>query len=258
MKLRIISKDNYGAVKKLEKAFGPNAAKSADICIAIGGDGTFVLAASQFDGPILPIRGNERGSAGFYADVSVADIDKVIRLLKSGSYYVDTLSRKLVALHAGNRSYAVNEVALKSAEEEVYFSVYNLSDGKRTRVYPFVMSGDGMLVTGEVGSTAYNKSADGPIMLTDKVMCLTFLNCDGPYKNPIVLDADSSVEVVVEKWDALLKCDNKVIARLTKGSSFSVKMSDKTVRIIRLRGMEEPTHRKLKRLIMRKMVDGVQ
>ncbi len=258
MKVKIIAKDNYVAVRKLRKAFQVMNGASADVCIAVGGDGTFVLAASQFDGPILPIRGNEKGSAGFYADVGIEDIDRVIRLLKSGSYTVEALSRKLTALHAGRRSYAVNEVALKSDGEEIYFTVYDRSDGRRERIYPFVMSGDGMLVTGEVGSTAYNRSANGPIMLTDKVVCLTFLNCDGPYKNPIVMDSSSSIEVMVEKGSGLLKCDNKVVARLSKGGRFSVGMSDREVRVIRLNGAAEPTRRKLKRLIMRKAVDSVQ
>lgn len=258
MKVKVVSKDNYGAIKKIGRAFRIAEGGSADICIAIGGDGTFIQAARQFDGPILPIRTNEPGSAGFYADVPIDKIDRVISLLKAGSYRVEELSRRISVEHDGHSSYAVNEVALKSTDEEVYFSIYGLDKkGKRTRFYPFIMAGDGMLATSAVGSYAYNRSANGPIMMTDKVMCLTFLNPDGPYKNPIIVDADRRIEVVVEKWQGQLKCDNKVVATLKRGDRFKVGLSGKRLDIIRLDGFSETMDSKLRRLITRKMTDRV-
>ncbi len=254
VKIRIISKGNYPAVARLRKAFKTESGSSADICIAVGGDGTFVLAASEFDGPILPVRGRENGSAGFYADATVDDIDRIIKALGSGSYTVETIARKLAARCNGKTAYAANEVALKSSGEEIYFSIYDSSSGRRVRVSPFVMGGDGVLVTGRVGSTGYNRSANGPIILSDSVLCLTFLNCDGPYKNPIVIDSKCKVELVVEKGAGTLKCDNRNITEVKRGDRIAICMSGKELRVVRFPDAMEPTYKKLERLIMRKAV----
>lgn len=251
----IVSKDNYREIKRIGRAFDIVKDDTADICIALGGDGTFMKAAERFNGPILPIRGSEKGSRGFYADFGIEKMGKVIALLKKGRYRIEPLSKKIMVSYRGRSYYAINEATLKSEAEEVYFSIYRKTGKRRSRIYPFVMAGDGMLVTSVVGSTAYNKSANGPVLLTPKAMCMTFLNPDGPYKNPIVFDSGFEITIVIEKYEGVLKSDNKRIAVLKPGDSFSIRMSDSDLRIVRFPGLEEPLHKKLKRLIMSKAVE---
>lgn len=257
MKVKIIAKDNYKEIRKIKKAFTVTDSNKADICMAIGGDGTFMLAAEGFDGPILPIRTDEPGSAGFYADIGIKEIDKAIKLLKSNSYRIEPLSNKIAAEYKKRNNYAVNEVMLRSTDEEIYFTIWERKGIKRTRIYPYVMAGDGVLITGVVGSTAYNKSANGPIMLAKNAMCITFLNCDGPYKNSIVVDSSQCIEIRVEKASGQLKCDNNVVATLKKGDSFVAKLSKKQLWIVRFPGLKEELHSKLGRLIMRKAIDKI-
>ena len=114
-----------------------------DICIAVGGDGTFVKAAKEYSGPILPIRSEERGSIGYYSDVNLDDIDFVIKALKNKDYYVEKLENKMEISHNGKRYYAVNEALLHNVLEEVSFKIYEIRGGKRYEIYPYVMSGDG-------------------------------------------------------------------------------------------------------------------
>jgi NAD+ kinase len=47
------------------------------------------------------------------------------------------------------------------------------------------MSGDGLIVSTKMGSTAYNSSAGGPIVLDTDIMCVTFVNPDAPYSRPV-------------------------------------------------------------------------
>ena len=44
-------KKNYPELKKLYSKF--DVSDDAEICLAVGGDGTFIKAANEFDGPIL-------------------------------------------------------------------------------------------------------------------------------------------------------------------------------------------------------------
>ncbi len=257
MKIKVIAKDNYRRLNMLGREFELTKGSKADMCIAVGGDGTFMKAAEAFDGPILPIRGDEKGSSGFYADISLRQLGEAVKLIKKGAYTVETLSKKIMITYNGKNYYAVNEALLKSADEEVYFSIYKRNGHRRSRVYPFIMAGDGMLAASAVGSTAYNKSANGPILLTDKVLCLTFLNPDGPYKNPIVIDADSEIDVKVEKYNGILRYDNKKIALLKPGESFSIRISGRELRVVKLKGIKEPIEKKLERLIMKRTAQNL-
>jgi len=251
MKITIICKKYYKEIQELEKAF--EMSRNGDICIAIGGDGTFVKAAREFDGPILAIRGNESNSAGYYSDISIKDISLVVKKLKKKQYTIEHLGNKIELSFKGKKYYAVNEVLLHNWREEVYFSIYYKDDHKEKAIYPYIMAGDGMLVTSEVGSTAYNRSAGGPVILSSKLLCATFLNVDGPYTNSIIVSPEKKIGARIEKYRGVLRYDGIDAGSIKKGESFEVSLSKKELRVVRLDGVREDIAVKLARIIKGKM-----
>lgn len=252
MKIAIVKKRDYPELKRLSKEV--KVVKSgADICLAVGGDGTFIRAASKYSIPILPIRSVERGSIGYYADLSIDDLSYVVKKLKKREYKVERLANKIEIRYKGERYYAINEAALSNVLEEVSFRVNEIVDGKKYPIYPYVMSGDGMLVTSVVGSTAYNKSAGGPIILSPEVFCITFINVDGPYRNPIVVDSKKRLEIEIVKYNGKLLYDGKEIGTLKPGNKFYVSLSKEVVNIVRIIGKKESFGDKLERIIKSRM-----
>ena len=251
MKITIICKKYYKEIRLLEKEF--ETSSKGDICVAIGGDGTFVKAAREFNGPILAIRGNEGNSAGYYADVSVREMQDVVMKLKKRQYTVESLGNKIELLYKGKKYYAVNEILLHNWREEVYFSVYYKEDHSEKAIYPYVMAGDGVLITSEVGSTAYNRSAGGPIILAPRLLCLTFLNADGPYTNPIILSPEKTLGIRVEKYRGIVRYDGIDVGNIRKGDSFEVSLSRKELKVVRLNGLKEDIATKLSRIIKGRM-----
>lgn len=217
MKITIIKRDGKLSYKldKLHKNF--EVVRSGDIFIAIGGDGTFIKALQTTDKPVLLIREGLEGSVGYHSDLHMKDLDKIIRKLKAKDYKIESISNKIEVIYKGKHYFGINEVRLNNIFEEVSFKIYERIGNKRIRIYPFVMSGDGMLATSRIGSTAYNKSAGGPIILSPDVLCLTFLNVDGPYNNPIITDTNREVEVEIVKYEGILGFDNMKIAQSKKG-----------------------------------------
>ncbi|MCL5007636.1 MAG: hypothetical protein M1562_00050 [Candidatus Marsarchaeota archaeon] len=251
MDICIVSKrDDYPELRKLRKAF--NVVKSGEICIALGGDGTFVHAAMKHDVPILPIRVEENGSSGFYADFSSKYIDRVIRELKAGRYTVENAGNKLELIYKGRSYYAVNEISMNHVREEVSFRVYE-RNGRRRRLYPFIVAGDGLVVAGAIGSTAYNRSALGPVILSNNVMCLTFLDVDGPYRNPLIVDSGSTIEVEIAKYSCVLRYDGVDAGVLNSGDRFDVRTSDRKLRIVKMNFKRETLGNKLERIMRRRM-----
>jgi NAD+ kinase len=252
MKIKIVSNRNYPELKRFRSEF--DVSERADICLAIGGDGMLVKAAKEFDGPILPIRSEVPGSTGYYSDVSLADIDFIIEHLKKRRYVVETLENKIEILYKGSRYYAVNEAVLHNVLQEVNFKIYEVVNGRRSAIYPFVMGGDGLLITGVMGSTAYNRSAGGPVILSPEVFCITFLNVDGPYKNPIVVDSKKTIEVEVVKYHGRIEYDGENITTLKPGDKFGVRLSPKVLKVIRFPSKKEGMDRKLERIIRSRLM----
>ncbi len=255
MKIKLIAKKQYAALKSFYKEF--EITDDAKICVAVGGDGTFIEAARSFDGPILPIRGEEAGSTGYYSDVGLSSIDTIIDRLKHNKYSVEELSKKMEIRYKDKSYFAVNEALLRNIVKEVFFKVYTVEKGKKKLLYPYLISGDGLLITGKIGSTAYNRNAHGPIILSENVICLNFLFAESLLSNPLVLDANSEICIDVVKGRGSLMQDGISIADLEAGDSFHVKQSKEVVRIIRLNDMKEDFSDKLARMINSKLISGV-
>ncbi len=251
MKIALFKKKEYPELAKLRKAFEID--PKGDLCVAVGGDGTFIRAAREFEGPILPIRSMDKGTIGYYSDISLEQMDYAVEKLKSGDYSIEKLGNKMELDYKGKRYYAVNEAVLNNELEEVSFRIYETVNGKRQEVYPYIMSGDGILMTSVVGSTAYNKSAGGPIILSPEVFCITPINVDGPYRNPIVVDATRQIEIEVVKYTGRLRYDGMEIGKLKPGDSFTVRLSKKEVDVIRFKRYREGFGAKLERIIRSRM-----
>ena len=65
---------------------------SADMVISIGGDGTFLKAASRVGDKNIPILGINTGRLGFLADISPAEMEKTFNEIHTGQYSVEERS----------------------------------------------------------------------------------------------------------------------------------------------------------------------
>jgi len=250
MKVAIVAKKNYKEINIIKNEF--EISKNPDIVFAIGGDGTFLRAANEFDVPILPIRSDERGSTGYYSDVPLKELETIIELLKHRRFYVENLSRKVLINFRSKDYYAVNEALIRSNLSDVYFRVWNIRNNDKELLLPFIVSGDGAIFATRIGSTAYNLSAGGPVLLNDSAV-LTFLLPDSTFHNPIVFDSSYSLGLEVVKGKGVLGYDGIKISNISKGDFIRFSLSDKYVRVIKLRGIVESQKDKFYRLIMSKL-----
>jgi len=231
-RIKIVKKRDYPEVGKLYESF--EVCEDGEVCLAIGGDGTFLEAAREFEGPILPIRGGEKDSLGFHADLTVGDVDEIIKGLKGNSYSVEE-HPKLKITYKGGIYDAVNDVVLFRANPKtIHCRVYYYENGERKPLYPKDLRGDGIVFSGQIGSTAYNFFAHGPIIHGVDTIAVTPISAN--YKVSIVSGKEFYVEVT--KNVGSIEYDGVELGILSKGESFTVRKSDKKLRIIRLRRRE--------------------
>ena len=148
------------ALTRLTKLYGNSDPASADVVVALGGDGLMLQALHRFMTSGLPIYGMNRGSVGFLMN-DFAEKNLTERLEHAESTTIRPL--KMTAIdHAGKRHQAIafNEVSVLRQRSQAAKLKIMIDD--QTRLDELIC--DGLLVATPVGSTAYNLSAHGPIL----------------------------------------------------------------------------------------------
>jgi NAD+ kinase len=146
--------------------------EEAELIVALGGDGFLLhtLRERLGDGHVCPVFGMNRGTVGFLMNEWRLD-GLIERLARAKTFTVSPLEMKVVTADGQSfRHHAINEVSLlRETRETAWIEV---SVGGRV-VLPQLVC-DGVLVATPAGSTAYNLSANGPILpLGSKLVALT-------------------------------------------------------------------------------------
>jgi NAD+ kinase len=148
------------AYERLGKTYGNCEPKSADVIVALGGDGLMLQTLHDFMKSGKPIYGMHRGTVGFLMnDYSEANLVERIGAAQIAVIH-PLLMRAKDARGAVHEHHAINEVSLfRQSAQAAHLRI--LIDGKE-RLAELVA--DGVLVATPAGSTAYNLSVQGPII----------------------------------------------------------------------------------------------
>ena len=189
-------KDNQRLDVKATKIFHDDDF-DADFVISMGGDGTFLKAASRVGKKNIPILGVNMGRLGFLADISPDDIEHCLNALHNDDYAVE--SRALIQIEAdgaplGDFSFALNDVAILKRDTASMISIRASVNGQYLNTY----QADGLIVSTPTGSTAYSLSNGGPIIVPGtKVFSMTAVAPHSLNVRPIVLSDSSVIELDV-------------------------------------------------------------
>ncbi|MBV2142930.1 NAD kinase [Falsochrobactrum sp. TDYN1] len=164
------TEESLSAQKDLVKRYGHAAAEDADAIVALGGDGTMLQALRDFMNSGKPVYGMNRGSVGFLMnEFSVDDLPERIHAAQK-----ETIRPLEMIAETENAppfvALAINEVSLFRQSYQAA-KIRITIDGKM-RLEELVC--DGVMVATPAGSTAYNLSAQGPILpLEAQLLALT-------------------------------------------------------------------------------------
>jgi NAD+ kinase len=148
------------ARRRLSARYGGHGSDDADVIVALGGDGLMLQTLHKFIGSGKPIYGMHRGTVGFLMnDFSEADLEN--RLGAAQTTLIHPLIMRTRDREGREQERrAFNEVSLfRQGHQAAKLRV--LVDGKER--LPELIA-DGVLVSTPAGSTAYNLSAQGPII----------------------------------------------------------------------------------------------
>src|SRR6266566_1892699 len=144
----------------LTRRYGDVGPADADVIVALGGDGLMLQTLHKFMEAGKPIYGMNRGTVGFMMNEYREDALKE-RLAAAEESVIHPLAMR--AVDAGgniHEALAINEVSLFRQTYQVA-RLRVLVDGKERLAQ---LDADGIMVATPAGSTAYNLSAQGPII----------------------------------------------------------------------------------------------
>lgn len=152
--------DAQQALNECTKRYGQIDAEKADIIVSLGGDGMMLQTVNTFLNSEKPIYGMNKGTVGFLMnEYALENLPE--RVAEAVSTRIYPLSMTTVDAE-GNMSHALalNEVSL--LRQSYQAAKLRVSIDDKVRLQELVC--DGILVATPQGSTAYNFSAQGPII----------------------------------------------------------------------------------------------
>ncbi len=181
------------AAKHLAALYGQEKPENATVIVALGGDGFMLQTLHRFMNSGKKIFGMNRGSVGFLMN-EFRDVGLIERIESATPETIRPL--EMIARNADGKVYkanAINEVSLLRQSYQAA-KLRILVDGKE-RLDELIC--DGVLLATPAGSTAYNLSAQGPILPLDApLLALTPVSPFRPRRwRGALLPNDSVVEI---------------------------------------------------------------
>ena len=171
---------------------------TADMVISIGGDGTFLKAASRVEDKNIPILGINTGRLGFLADISPTEMEATFEEIFNDKYSIEERSvLKLTCIDDAKikHSYALNEIAILKRDSSSMISINTSINGHLLTIY----QADGLIIATPTGSTAYSLSVGGPIVVPQsQTISITPVAPHSLNIRPLVICDEWEIELHVE------------------------------------------------------------
>jgi NAD+ kinase len=196
----------------------------AQLTVAVGGDGTILRTLALLLGTGIPVIGINFGRVGFLASIAPERLEGDLARVFAGEYRTieqPTLEAQL----DGTTFVAVNDVVATSSTLgrmiELGWSIAGEDLG--------VVSCDGMICSTPSGSTAYNLSNGGPVLVRGlDAMAITFIAPHSLHVRPLVVPrgAELTVRNATPDVDAVVLADGIGSGELAPDRALSIRLGE--------------------------------
>jgi NAD+ kinase len=162
----------------------------AQLAVAVGGDGTILRTLARLLGTGVPVIGVNFGRVGFLASITPERLEDDLTRVFAGEYR--TIEQPTLDAQLEDTFVAVNDVVVTSSilgrMIELGWSIAGEDLG--------VVSCDGMICSTPSGSTAYNLSNGGPVLVRGlDAMAITFIAPHSLHARPLVVPRGAELTV---------------------------------------------------------------
>ena len=206
-----------------------------DFLFSIGGDGTLLDTVFIVKDTNIPVVGINTGRLGFLASISKDDIENAIESLGKGHYALDprTLLRLESNLPIFNQeNIALNEFTIHKKETSSMITIHMYLNGEYLNSY----WADGIMISTPTGSTGYNLSCGGPIIVPQsESFVITPIAPHNLTVRPIVVSDKNVISLEVEgRSQHFMATLDSRSATIDSSYQLAVRKEDYQINLVRL------------------------
>lgn len=195
-----------GDLKNLNFVEEDNIYSDTDLIITMGGDGTLIGVSRNVKKNSPPIFGVNMGHLGFITEFSKVEFFDQLEETLKGNYKLTTLSLYQVEVFKKTKctfkGTFLNDLVINNNQISRMLTLSVESEGEHI----YNLSGDGLIISSPIGSTAYSLAAGGPIINPQvNAITLTPICAHSLTHRPLVIQDSSSVVVKAAKPDEMIK-----------------------------------------------------
>lgn len=210
-----------------------------ELAIVLGGDGTLLHAAAGLLAYGTPVLGVNLGHLGFLTECEPDHLlEKLDRLMAMDFAIEERATLRITSPMFDQPQLAINDLCLHRSDFPGVLRVQLAINGQPLEVF----NADGLLISTPTGSTAYNLSAGGPLLLpTVRSLAINAVCAHNPLMRPIVV-GDADVIRFSARWEdemgysgtPSLMIDGRSALPVPMGTEFEAQISDVPFRLARL------------------------
>lgn len=206
-----------------------------DLFVTLGGDGTLLEAITYINRKDVPVLGINTGRLGYLATTAKENIGAVMDLVYNKDYVID--KRIMLRLDSDQDlfngiNFGLNDFTILKKDSSSMIVVHTYLNDQFLNSY----WSDGLIVSTPTGSTGYNLSCGGPIVLPgSENFILTPVSPHNLTVRPLVVSASEVISFKIEGRDKnfLISLDSRYE---TVDGTVKLKVSkdDSTINLVRL------------------------
>ena len=214
--------------------------KGCDLLVTVGGDGTLIRAARDIKNLDIPLIGVNMGTIGYLTEINVENIPYMAGQIVKGDFFVEKRMMAGGTLTRGGETifnnFALNDIVIN---KNTYSSMVSLDvyvDDQLLTGY----DADGIIISTPTGSTAYNLSAGGPLMVPSaSMMVITPICAHILSARSVVVPGDSRIKIKIKEKRSInefsaLVFDGAEAAEVKAGDEITITRLKQTTKLFRM------------------------
>ena len=202
--------------------------EETECVLVLGGDGTMIQAAIDLVHSRLPVLGINMGTVGFLTEVEPQNLERALDLMLGDRY---TIENRIMLRE--------NSLVSKRGECRLITIKVYIND-ELADIY----RADGLIISTPTGSTGYNLSAGGPVMVPDtEATVITPICAHSLNKRSLVVSARDRIVLELgqtkefQEDTAVLVVDGRTVRGLSTGDRLEILVPEDQTRIVKLSGV---------------------
>ena len=195
---------------------------AADVVVVLGGDGTMLRALRASLGSRTPVFGVNFGRVGFLTSADGSELETAVARVFRGEFKVISLCTLEVELPSGSAE-GINDVVVTSSKPGRMVELDWVVSGEDLGRQPC----DGIICATPTGSTAYNLSNGGPVVMWGlEAIAITFVAPHSLHARPLVVPRGVDVRITNATPDvaATVTADGHPQGELGPGDAVAVRL----------------------------------